>query len=97
MDYSSCVLKGAKKMLIKTVCNKCKEEVAVPLFFYDVRILVEDNPTTMYREYTASAIGKAICPCCGNEIREHCSCPIFNDDIKDLATRRYTKVATNSL
>lgn len=84
-------------MLIKTVCNKCKEEVYVPLYFYDVRILVEEDPTTMHREYTASAIGKAICPCCGNEIREHCRNPIFNDDIKDLATRRYTKVDTSSL
>lgn len=79
-------------MLIKVTCNKCKEEVAVPLYFYDVRILVEDNPTTMHREYTASALGKAICPYCGAEIHEHCRCPIFNDDIKDLATRRYSKM-----
>jgi hypothetical protein len=84
-------------MLIKTVCNKCKAEVVVPFYFYDVRILVEDDPTTMHREYTASAIGKAICPRCGNEIREHCCCPIFNDDIKDLATRKYIKVATSPL
>lgn len=84
-------------MLIKTVCNKCKEEVAVPLYFYDVRILVEEDPTIMHREYIASAIGKAICPCCGNEIREHCRCPIFDADIKDLATRRYTKMTTSLL
>lgn len=84
-------------MLIKTTCNKCKEEVAVPFYFYDVRILVEENPTTMHKGYTASALGKAMCPCCGNEIREHCRCPILNEDIKDLATRRYTKVTTNPL
>jgi hypothetical protein len=76
-------------MLIKVTCNKCKEEVAVPLYFYDTRIVVEDSPTTMHREYTASAMGKAICPCCGNEIREHCKCPIFYDDIIQFATRRY--------
>jgi hypothetical protein len=78
--------------MIKVTCNKCKEEVVVPLYFYDVRILVEDNPMNMHREYTASAVGKAICPCCGNEIREHCRSPIFDSDIKDLATRRYSKV-----
>lgn len=76
--------------MIQVTCNKCKEEVTVPLYFYDVRIIVEDNPLTMHRDYIASAMGKAICPCCGNEIREHCRCPIFNDDIIDLATRRYS-------
>ena len=54
-------------MLIKVTCNKCKEKVAVPLYFYDVRILVEDDPMTKRREYTASALGKAICPYCGND------------------------------
>jgi hypothetical protein len=76
--------------MIKVTCNKCKEEVTVPLYFYDVRIVVEDNPMNMHREYTASVLGKAICPCCGNEIREHCRSPIFDSDIKDLATRRYS-------
>ena len=78
--------------MIQITCNKCKEEVVVPLYFYDVRILVEDNPMNMYREYTASAIGKAICPQCGNEIREHCRYPIFDKDIIELATRRYSQV-----
>lgn len=77
--------------MIQVTCNKCKEEVTVPLYFYDVHIIVEDNPLTMHRDYIASAMGKAICPCCGNEIREHCRCPIFNDDIIDLATRRYSQ------
>lgn len=76
--------------MIKVTCNRCKEEVIVPLFFYDVRILVEDNPMDMCRGYTALAYGKAICPQCGYEIREPCRCPIFNDDIIDLATRRYS-------
>lgn len=76
-------------MLIKVTCNKCKEEVNVPLYFYDVHILVEDDPITMHRECVASALGKAICPCCGNEIREHCKCPISANDIIQFATRRY--------
>lgn len=77
--------------MIKVTCNRCKEEVVVPLYFYDVRIVVEDNPMNMNREYTASAMGKAICPCCGNEIREHCRNTIYDDDIIKLATRRYSQ------
>lgn len=79
-------------MLIKVTCNECKEEVAVPLYFYDVRILTEDEPMCHNKSYVASAIGKAICPCCGNEIHEHCRNPIFDDDIIALATRRYSQV-----
>jgi hypothetical protein len=79
-------------MLIKVTCNKCKNEVAVPLYFYDVRIIVEEDPIYHSKGYTASALGKAICPCCGNEIYEQCHSPIFNDDIIELATRRYSKV-----
>lgn len=74
-------------MLIQVTCNKCKEKVNVPLYFYDTRIIVEDNPTTMHREYIASAIGKAICPCCGNEIREHFSSEITQSDIISMATK----------
>lgn len=77
-------------MMIELTCNKCKEKVSVPLYFYDVRILVEDDRINMTQYYTASAMGKAICPCCGNEIREHCRNPIFKDDIIELATRRYS-------
>lgn len=78
--------------MIKVTCNKCKKEVVVPLYFYDVRILTEDNPMTCHRSYTASALGKAICPECGNEIYEQCCSSIYNDDIVELATRRYSKV-----
>ena len=78
--------------MIQVTCKKCNEEVVVPLYFYDVRILTEEEPVYHNKSYVASAIGKAICPCCGNEIHEHCRNPIFNDDIIDLATRRYLKV-----
>ena len=78
-------------MLIKVTCNKCKQEVAVPLYFYDVRIIVEED-FNHSKSYVASALGKAICPCCGNEIYEQCRSPIFNDDIIKLATRRHSKV-----
>jgi hypothetical protein len=77
--------------VIEVTCKKCKQEVVVPFYFYDVRILTEDNPTTMVRTYTASACGKAICPLCGNDLREWFSCPISQDDIIELATKRCVK------
>lgn len=76
--------------MLKITCNKCKQEVTVPLYFYDIRILTEEEPTYRNKSYIASAIGKAICPCCGDEIYEHCRNPIYNDDIVALATRRYS-------
>ena len=79
--------------MIKVTCNHCKEEVVVPLYFYDIRILVDDDPAKMRREYIASALGKAICPHCGNEIREHCKSLITLSDIENLATRRYVQCA----
>lgn len=75
--------------MIKVTCNKCKQEVTVPLYFYDICILTEGDPFRHNRSYIASATGKAICPCCGHEIHEHCHCPIYNEDIVELATRRY--------
>jgi hypothetical protein len=76
--------------MLKITCNKCKQEVTVPLYFYDIRILTEEEPIYHTKSYIASAIGKAICPCCGDEIYEHCRNPIYNDDIVALATRRYS-------
>lgn len=78
--------------MLKITCNKCKQEVTVPLYFYDIRILTEEEPMYRNKTYVASAIGKAICPCCGNEIYERCNNPIYNDDIVALATRRYSQV-----
>lgn len=77
--------------MIQVTCNKCKEEVVVPFYFYDIRILTRDEPMYRDKEYNASAIGKAICPRCGNDLREHFSCPISQDDILELATRRCIK------
>ena len=79
-------------MLTKVVCKSCKEEAFIPLYFYDVRIIIEDDPRNMRRDYIASAMGKAICPCCGKEIYEHYRSQIFDNDIKELATRGVIKL-----
>ena len=76
--------------MLKITCKKCKQEVTVPLYFYDIRILTEEEPLYRTKNYVASAIGKAICPCCGDEIYERCRNLIYNDDIVALATRRYS-------
>jgi hypothetical protein len=76
--------------MLKITCTKCKQEVTVPLYFYDISILTEGESLDFTKTYIASAVGKAMCPCCGNEIREHCYNPIYNDDIVALATRRYS-------
>jgi hypothetical protein len=76
--------------MLKITCTKCKQEVTVPLYFYDINIITEGESLDFTKTYIASAVGKAICPCCGDEIYEHCRNPIYNDDIVALATRRYS-------
>lgn len=76
--------------MIRVTCSHCKEEVALPFYFYDARIIVQDTPfsTTAGKDYTASALGRATCPECGEDIREQFTCPITRSDIIELATRR---------
>lgn len=76
--------------MIKVKCSHCKKEAMLPLYFYDIRIIVQDVPfsTDSGKDYTASALGRATCPNCGEDIREHFTCPITRSDILELATRR---------
>ena len=78
--------------MIKVTCKHCKQEVVVPLYFSEAYIHIEDNPQNLQRDYIAMARGRTICPNCGNDIMEFCKCPLYRDDIIDLATRRYSKV-----
>lgn len=67
-------------------CYYCKEDVDVALYFHQHII----TSTTFHNygtiEYKASAVGKAICPCCGYEISKSFSSIISNKDIVKLAT-----------
>ena len=76
--------------MLKVICPHCKNEQTLKFYIYDVRILAEDNPMAgSGKDYIASAIGKTICPTCGEDIRQHFKNVIYRDDIIDLATRRW--------
>lgn len=73
-------------MLIRTTCEKCKEEAEVAFYFYDVRVLTERIfGTSDEFEYTASASGRSVCPHCGAEIRKQFSSTLFRGDLIELA------------
>ena len=59
---------------MRLLCEYCKEEVYVNLYFYDVRILTHEMCTPSTRDddkyYEALVYGKAICPNCGRELRQ---------------------------
>ena len=80
--------------MLTVVCPKCKNTQTLPFYIYDVRIIVEEVPfaeTDSNKNYTASVLGRATCPTCGEDIREHFMNTIYRTDIVDLATRRYTR------
>lgn len=63
---------------------KCKEEVDVNMYFYDVHIFNTANELG-YKYSEAHCRGKAICPLCGHEINEYFSSIIDSKDIIKLA------------
>ena len=77
--------------MITITCNHCKNEITVPMYFSDVKITNESYMTFNTVEYRAIAAGKAICPMCGNEVREVFSNVFSSQDIIDFATKRYNK------
>ena len=66
-------------------CQHCKQEVDVPMYFYNHMIIEEHFFLSNATEYKAFVIGKAICPCCGSEINEKFSSIIDDTDIVKLA------------
>jgi hypothetical protein len=75
--------------MIKITCDNCKRESSLSFYFYDVRIIIEADPTAdAGRNYTASACARATCPHCGEDVRRHFTNPIFGSDIIELAIRR---------
>lgn len=79
-------------MLIRTTCDKCKEEAEVAFYFYDVRVLTERIfGTADGVEYTASALGRSVCPHCGAEIRKQFCSTLYRSDLVELATRKEIK------
>ena len=71
---------------MKITCNCCKQEVEIPMYFYNERITTESYMQFGTEEYKAFIDGKAICPICGNEIREIFHSTISKKDIVWLIT-----------
>jgi hypothetical protein len=71
---------------MKVICNNCKQEVEVPMYFYDERLTTTRSHLQLIGEYEASINGMAICPFCGNTIRETFHSMISKEDIIRLAT-----------
>lgn len=76
-------------MVIRTTCDKCKEEADTTFYFYDVRVMTERVFGTVDEvEYIASALGRSICPHCGAEIRKQFSSTLYKSDLIKLAIRK---------
>ena len=74
--------------MIKIKCLECGEEQYQTVHLYDPHIIVEQNMPACNAECTAVVHGRSICPCCGAVITSVFKSLIFNDDIKELATRK---------
>lgn len=66
-------------------CNKCKEEVQVNMYLYDIYIHKTADIFDYHEYWEARCRGKVICPCCGVEIHKYYARPIEHSDIIKLA------------
>ena len=66
-------------------CDKCKEEVEVNMYLYDIHIYKTADIFDYHEYWEAQCRGKAICPCCGVEIHKYYARPIAPSDIIKLA------------
>ena len=70
----------------KVMCEHCKQEVLVMLYFYDDKIIVHESSALRdERYYEAVVSGKSICPYCGGEVHKTFRRSITKNDIVDLA------------
>lgn len=72
---------------MKVTCNNCKQEVEVPMYFYNERITITSYLQFDTEEYKAFIDGKAICPLCGSAIYEIFHSRISKEDIIWIATK----------
>ena len=72
----------------RVMCEHCKAEVPVMLYFYDTEIVTNRGSLNFDRYYEAHCKGRSICPYCGAEVHKAFSKPITKEDIIDLAGGR---------
>lgn len=77
--------------IINFTCHYCKEDFVIQPYFDQPRICTSEDPLAMKNYYKAQVTARAVCPYCGTVNELSCENDIFNDDIINLATRRYTR------
>ena len=75
-------------MILRLTCDKCQSDVDVQPYYYDCYIKTETWHNIGEAEYIAIARGKALCPCCGAEIREESRHALTKGDIIELSQKR---------
>ena len=71
---------------MRITCNNCKQEVEVPMYFYNERITTTSYHQFGTNEYKAFIDGEAICPLCGDTIHEIFYSTISKKDIIWITT-----------
>ena len=77
--------------LINFTCHYCKDDFTIRPYFGRPCIHTKEDHFARKEYYTALVVARAVCPYCGTVNELSCENDIFNDDIIDLATRRYTR------
>jgi hypothetical protein len=73
----------------KVMCEHCKAEVPVMLYFYDARILTHESGLFSNGSYYEAEVqGRSTCPYCGAEVKKRFSKLITKEDIIDLTGGR---------
>ena len=73
---------------VKVKCDRCKEEIYLPLFFNRAGINTRQYMPHMTTDYIATATGTGICYCCGNQITKTFESYLSDKTIIELATRK---------
>ena len=76
---------------INITCYWCKEDFTTEPYYRNTDIQVQSDPISGIRHYVARTVANAICPHCGETNGQVCENEIFNQDIIDLAVRRYKR------
>lgn len=72
----------------KVMCEHCKQEVPVMLYFYEPKIISHEDHLHMCTHYEAVVYGRSVCPYCGAEVNKTFNKSITKEDIIDLAGGR---------
>lgn len=72
----------------KVMCENCKLEVPVMLYFYNARIVSHESSLFNSDFYEAEVQGRSTCPFCGAEVHKTFRRIINKEDITDLAGGR---------